>query len=229
LLSSHSQAEEYTNGVWAHALPAPEPGCLLARRPFAAELLQSPGPIRTSILKAAKKEMLESITSSTGYLVTVLSFSCTVWNVVPLSPARHAHVFWNDIYPRLVTSVRHLYYFPKCTCLQAEGGMTTAESNKRFEAWCANGAYMYRMSEKIIQRELNTIIKAASVVEKNPKKALELTEAQINFVRRCVWPNMLCACALHQRQTLGSLIYVRRTIVVCLEDKNVTSSKKTNV
>jgi len=62
--------------------------------------------------------------------------------------------------------------------------MTTAESNKRLEAWCANGAYMYRLSEKIIQRELNVIVKAASVTEKNPKKPLQLTEAQINFVRR---------------------------------------------
>lgn len=56
-------------GAWAHALPAPEAGCLLARRPFAAELLRSPGPTRTAILKAAKKDMLESTTGTTGFLV----------------------------------------------------------------------------------------------------------------------------------------------------------------
>jgi hypothetical protein len=57
-------------GAWAHALPSPEAGCLLARRPFAAELLRSPGPTRTAVLKAAKKDMLESMTGkTTGFLV----------------------------------------------------------------------------------------------------------------------------------------------------------------
>lgn len=69
-------------------------------------------------------------------------------------------------------------------CGQGEGGLTTDESTKRFAAWQANFPYMYRLAEKVVQRELRAIVKAAELAKKSPKKAKPLTEAQKAFVRR---------------------------------------------
>ena len=44
-------ATEYLDGMWAHAIPNPEVGCLLVRLPFETEVVTTPGPWRDLVLK----------------------------------------------------------------------------------------------------------------------------------------------------------------------------------